>query len=63
MAAPPKEKGLYPMYVFQDGRSIDISYGVPSSSQKADRYLRVQHLDKKGRVKKPAKESDDFVFL
>ncbi len=48
------------MYVFAEGRSIDVTYEGESQQE---RYLRVHHFDKMGRLKQPGKDSDDFVFL
>ena len=62
MSAPPKERGLYPMFVFQDGRSIDLMSNQTTHTTE-DRYLRVRRLDRKGRPKGTPKEADDFVFL
>ena len=62
MAVPPDQpKGVYPMYVFAEGRGSDISY----ADHVEERYLRLQHLDKFGRLKtqSPSKDSDDFVML
>lgn len=63
MVSPPKERGLYPMFVFHEGRSIDISLSDQVQQPKKERYLRVRRLDRKGRVKSQHKEADDFVFL
>ena len=58
--AAPTAKGLYPMFVMSDGRCSDLTCG---ESDQAGQVLKVQHLDKKGRMKQNSKDSDDFVFL
>jgi len=62
MAAPPKEKGSYPMFVIQEGRSVDLMANQHVAVTE-DRYLRVRKLNKKGQPKGKIKEIDDFVFL
>ena len=61
MASPSQERGHYPMFVFQDGRSVDLMAGDVTVAE--DRYLRVRRVDHKGRPKGKVKEADDFVFL
>ena len=62
MVAPPKQKGEYPMFVFEDGSSQDVPLNG-SNWAAEEKYVRVRHLDSKGRLKEPCKESEDFVFL
>ena len=62
MVSPPKEKGSYPMFVFQEGRSRDLMANQPVVVTE-ERYLRVRRLNRKGQPKGKAKEIDDFVFL
>ena len=63
MASPPaKARGVYPLYVFADGRSTDVNY----AQEVEERHLRLRRLDRHGRPKKrhPSRESnDDFVML
>ena len=66
MATPAnKARGVYPLYVFGDGRSTDVSY----AQEEEERRLRLRRLDRHGRPKQqrnrhPSKESnDDFVML
>ena len=58
--AAPTGKGLYPMFVISEGQSSDLTC---NESDQAGQVLKVQHYDKKGRVKQSSKDSDDFVFL
>ncbi|ELU16134.1 hypothetical protein CAPTEDRAFT_228011 [Capitella teleta] len=61
LVTPPKDQGIYPLFVFQDGRSIDIEHS--HIKPESNRFLRIRHLDKKGRLKEPSQDSEDFVFL
>lgn len=60
MTSPPNQpKGVYPMYVFAEGRGADISY----ADNTEERYLRLCQLDRHGKLKQLSKDSDDFVLL
>ena len=48
------------MFVISEGQSSDLTC---NESDQAGQVLKVQHYDKKGRVKQSSKDSDDFVFL
>ena len=63
MASPPRDVGTYPIYVFTEGRSIDLLTPGMDKQNVPERYLRVKHVDETGQLKKKVKESDDFVFL
>ncbi|XP_071953206.1 cysteine protease ATG4D-like isoform X2 [Antedon mediterranea] len=63
VVTPPKHEGDYPMFIVRDGRCEDWNAKAKAVTNKPEKYLRVRHVDEKGRVISPVRESEDFVFL
>ncbi|XP_071117804.1 cysteine protease ATG4D-like [Haliotis cracherodii] len=60
---PPRQKGLYPLFIFSDGRSSDL--GIDDMPYQEQGRLRIRHyrVDRQGNVRSPTIESEDFVIL
>lgn len=63
MVTPRKGSGVYPMFVFHNGKSADLD--VNDLSSKADTFLKIRHvtLDQNGRVRSSTVDSEEFVVL
>ncbi|CAH1774286.1 unnamed protein product [Owenia fusiformis] len=65
VAFPPMQKDQYPMFIFSNGMSSDVSMSN-SSGEEVEKVVKVRHIDvdRQGNVIKTSmKESEDFVFL
>ncbi|XP_074643528.1 cysteine protease ATG4C-like [Tubulanus polymorphus] len=61
LICPPMQKSQYPMFIFVDGHNEHT--GLDHICQEEERYLRIQHRDSDGKMRKQSVSSEDFVFL
>ncbi|XP_050400185.1 cysteine protease atg4da [Patella vulgata] len=62
MLIPKKQQGMYPLFVFENGRGSDIS-GEDLPEEQGFLRVRHYHVGEDGRVRSPTIESEDFVIL
>ncbi|XP_041359693.1 cysteine protease ATG4C-like [Gigantopelta aegis] len=60
---PPKQKGQYPLFIFSEGRSTDVSLDMSEHKEKG--FLKIRHYrkDKDGRIRSPTVDSEEYVIL
>lgn len=63
MVTPKKGSGLYPMFVFNDGKGSDMN--IQDLSLSVEKSLRVRHVtvDQDGRIRSSTVDSEEFVVL
>ena len=63
MVTPNRGSGLYPMFVFNEGKGSDMK--IQDLSLSEEKYVRVKHttIDESGKIRSSTIESEEFVVL
>lgn len=63
MVTPSRGSGLYPMFVFNEGKGSDMN--IQDLSLSEEKYVRVKHatIDESGKIRSSTIDSEEFVVL